>query len=108
MFARLQRVLAVTALFGALTATAHASVSPSADKLGPITNSILFSFLITAVLVLAIRMAVGTPKLIPTRAQGVLEVLIESLRDILEPIVGKKAFPTAFPLLLTFFVFITA
>ena len=32
--------------------------------------------------------------------------MIEGLRDLFEPIVGKKAFPLAFPLLVTFFIFI--
>jgi F-type H+-transporting ATPase subunit a len=46
------------------------------------------------------------PTLIPSRGQAVLEDLIQGLRDLLEPIVGKKAMPAAFPLLLCFFVFI--
>ena len=32
--------------------------------------------------------------------------MIEALRDLFEPIVGKKAFPLAFPILVTFFIFI--
>jgi hypothetical protein len=32
--------------------------------------------------------------------------LVSALRDLLEPIIGKKAFPFAFPLLVTFFIFI--
>jgi F-type H+-transporting ATPase subunit a len=32
--------------------------------------------------------------------------VLEALRDLFEPIVGKKAFPAAFPLLVSFFVFI--
>lgn len=108
MIARLQRVSALLAVFAAMTATAHASVSPSASEigLGKVTNSILTSWVVTLVLVLAIRIAAGTPKLVPSRGQGVLESLFESLRDLLEPIVGKKAFPGAFPLLASLFTFI--
>jgi len=36
----------------------------------------------------------------------VVESLIEALRGVLEPIVGPKAFPASFPLLITFFIFI--
>jgi F-type H+-transporting ATPase subunit a len=35
-----------------------------------------------------------------------VESLIEGLRGLFEPIVGKKAFPAAFPLLITLFIFI--
>ena len=48
----------------------------------------------------------GTPRILPTKGQAVVESLIEALRDLLEPIVGKKAFPIAFPVLVTFFIFI--
>ena len=46
------------------------------------------------------------PQLLPTKAQAVFESLVEALRDLFEPIVGKKAFPATFPLLVTFFIFI--
>lgn len=38
----------------------------------------------------------------PLKGQAVIESLIEALRDLFEPIVGKKAFPLAFPILVTF------
>jgi len=44
--------------------------------------------------------------LVPTKSQAVFESLLEGLRDLFEPIVGKKAFPAAFPLLVTLFIFI--
>lgn len=72
----------------------------------PITNSILTSWVVTIALVVFVRWLVGTPKLIPSRGQAVMEGLIGGLRDILEPIVGKKAMPAAFPLLVCFFTFI--
>ena len=52
------------------------------------------------------RLTVGKPGLIPNKAQLVFESLIDSLKGLLEPILGKKAFDIAFPLLLGFFVFI--
>ena len=53
-----------------------------------------------------IRLSVGQPKLIPGKGQAVIENLIGGLKDLLESIVGKKAFPMAFPLLIGLFLFI--
>lgn len=72
----------------------------------PFTNSMLTSWGVTLILVFFVRWLVGTPKLIPARGQAVVEGLIGGLRDLFEPIVGKKAMPAAFPLLICFFVFI--
>lgn len=87
-------------------------VSPSAAKLidfghgWAITNSMATGWAISLLLVLLIRWLVGKPSIIPSKGQAVFESLLEGLRGIFEPIVGKAAFPTAFPLLITFFVFI--
>lgn len=72
----------------------------------PITNSILTSFFITTLLIVGIRWMVGTPKMVPSRGQSVFESLIDAMREMFEPIVGKKTMPAAFPLLLCFFIFI--
>lgn len=72
----------------------------------PLTNSILTTWVISILLIVVIRLSVGTPKLIPTKGQAVLENLIGGLRDLLLPILGKKAFPLAFPLLIGLFLFI--
>lgn len=72
----------------------------------PITNSLLTGWIISLLLVVLILRLVGKPSIIPSRGQAVFESLIEGLRGIFEPIVGKAAFPTAFPILITFFIFI--
>jgi F-type H+-transporting ATPase subunit a len=72
----------------------------------PFTNSMLTSWGITLILVFFIRWLVGKPQIVPARGQAVMEGLIGALRDLFEPIVGKKAMPAAFPLLICFFVFI--
>ncbi|MEM8867892.1 MAG: F0F1 ATP synthase subunit A [Verrucomicrobiota bacterium] len=72
----------------------------------PITNSILTTWFISILLILVVRLTVGTPKMIPGKGQAVIENLISGLRDLLEPIVGKKAFPITFPLLIGLFLFI--
>jgi len=71
-----------------------------------VTNSMATSWFVTLVLIFLIRWLVGRPKLIPTRGQAVVEALIDGLREIFAPIVGPKAMPVAFPLLICFFVFI--
>ena len=85
-------------------------VSPSAAKFeaghGWVTNSMVTGWITSLLLVAFVLWLVGKPSIIPSRGQAVVESLIESLRGIFEPIVGKAAFPTAFPLLITFFVFI--
>ncbi len=103
-----------TVLFLSGTAsTLHAAdgVSPSPYKLTevfglPITNTIVTTWVISILLIVAIRWSVGTPKLIPGKGQAVIESLIEGLKGLLEPIVGKKAFPMTFPLLIGLFLFI--
>src|SRR3954467_2266163 len=71
-----------------------------------ITSSMVTGWIVSALLVIFILWLIGKPAVIPTRGQAVIESLLEGLRDIFEPIIGKRAFPTAFPLLITFFIFI--
>jgi len=71
-----------------------------------ITNSMVTGWAVSALIISLILVLVGKPKLLPTKGQAVVESLIEGLRGLFEPIVGKKAFPAVFPLLVTFFIFI--
>jgi F-type H+-transporting ATPase subunit a len=87
-------------------------VAPTAAKLvdfgngWAITNSMATGWAISILLVLGLRWMIGRPTIVPSRGQAVFESLLEGLRDIFEPIVGKRAFPATFPILVTFFVFI--
>ncbi|MGI9108586.1 MAG: F0F1 ATP synthase subunit A [Opitutales bacterium] len=72
----------------------------------PVSNSILTTWIIAALIIIGVRLTVGTPKLIPGKGQGVVEGMAQGLRDALEPIVGKKMIGKTFPLLCGFFVFI--
>jgi F-type H+-transporting ATPase subunit a len=72
----------------------------------PISNSILTTWFIAILIIVGVRLAVGTPKLIPGKGQAVVEGLAQGLRDALEPIVGKQMIGKTFPLLCGFFVFI--
>jgi F-type H+-transporting ATPase subunit a len=112
----MSRIFKHTALFIALTcaisARASEGVAPAASKLvdfgngWTITNSMATGWIISLLLVGLIMWLVGKPSIIPSKGQAVFESLLEGLRGIFEPIVGKAAFPAAFPLLITFFIFI--
>jgi F-type H+-transporting ATPase subunit a len=95
-----------------LATSAFAEVSPKASVLFDlgggwrVTNSMITGWLVSLVLITIILWAVRSPKMLPGKAQSVFETMLEGLRDLFEPIVGKKAFPTVFPLLVTLFIFI--
>lgn len=106
-------IILILGLLASVTAlnAAEGAVSPSPYKLTeifglPVTNTILTTWAVSILFILVIRLTVGKPKLIPSKGQAVIENLIAVLRDLYEPILGKRAFPMAFPLLLGFFVFI--
>jgi F-type H+-transporting ATPase subunit a len=71
-----------------------------------ISNSILTTWVVAILIILGVRLTVGTPRLIPGKGQSVLESLAQGLRDALEPIVGRQMIGRVFPLLCGFFVFI--
>ncbi len=77
-------------------------------KIGPfpVTNSIVTSWVVAAALLIAIRVAIRRPKLIPTRAQAIVENLVQGILDITSPIVGEKVAKPTFPLLIALFTFI--
>ena len=106
------RSLSFIGLFApAVVFASSEGVSPTATDLFtiagfPISNSIPTTWIIAALIIIAVRLAVGTPKLIPGKGQAVVEGMAQGLRDALEPIVGKQMIGKTFPLLCGFFVFI--
>ena len=72
----------------------------------PVSNSILTTWILAAVIIIAIRVLVGTPKIVPSKGQALVENMASGLRDALEPIVGKSMIGKVFPTLCGFFVFI--
>ncbi len=106
------RSLSFIGLFApAVVFASSEGVSPTATDLFtiagfPISNSILTTWIIAAFIIIGVRLAVGTPKLIPGKGQAVVEGMAQGLRDALEPIVGKQMIGKTFPLLCGFFVFI--
>lgn len=105
-------LIATLCLATASFASEGEGVAPAAAKLvdfgngWAITNSMATGWVTSAVLIGLILFAVRKPQILPTRSQAVFESLLEGLRDLFEPIIGKKAFPAAFPLLVTLFIFI--
>lgn len=84
-------------------------VSPSAYQLFdnlPITNAMVTGWVISLLLILVIRLLVGKPQLIPHRGQAFVENMVSSIRDIMEPIVGKKMIGPTFPFLMGIFTFV--
>ena len=96
----------------AMLANEGEGVAPAAAKLVDfgngwvITNSMATGWTVSAFILFLIFFFVGKPKILPGKGQAVFESVLEALRELFEPIVGKKAFPAAFPLLVTFFIFI--
>ncbi len=72
----------------------------------PITNSMVTSWVVSIVLIIAVRLAIRKPKMIPTRGQAIVESLVEGVFNLIEPITGKQAARPAFPLLVGLFTFI--
>lgn len=94
----------------AFAAEAH-GVSSSAEalfSLGPIpvTNSMVTSWVVAVILIIAIRLAIKRPQLIPSRSQAIVENLVQGILDLTSPIVGAKVAKPTFPLLIALFTFI--
>jgi F-type H+-transporting ATPase subunit a len=72
----------------------------------PVTNSMVTSWFVALVLIIAIRLAIGRSKLIPGRGQAIVESLVQGIYDLTSPIVGPKVAAPTFPLLICLFTFI--
>ncbi len=72
----------------------------------PITNSMITSWLISLLIILSIRVIAGKITLIPTKGQLIAESIVGGIRNVVEPIVGKKVFFPSFWLLSGLFIFI--
>lgn len=79
-------------------------------NIGPfvITNSMLVLWVATAVVILLVRLATRRLQAVPDRGQGFLEVVIEKLFGILEPILGYEGAKKTFWFFATIFIFIVS
>lgn len=72
----------------------------------PITNSMVTSWVIAAVLIAVLRLAAKKPTLVPSRGQAMVEGIVEGVTGLIEPIVGHRMVRVTFPLLAGLFVYI--
>src|SRR5882724_5973222 len=105
--------LFLLAFFGALPAFAAEAqgVSSAAEALFhvgplPVTNSMVTSWVVAIALIIAIRLAIKRPQLVPSRGQAIVENLVQGILDLTSPIVGNKVAKPTFPLLIALFTFI--
>jgi F-type H+-transporting ATPase subunit a len=108
------RVTKFALVFASLTTAVPAfaaGVEASAQalfKVGPlpVTNSMVTSWVVALLLIIAIRLAIKRPKLIPTRGQAIVESLVSGIYDLTSPIVGPTVAKASFPLLIGLFTYI--
>ncbi|MDR2576629.1 MAG: F0F1 ATP synthase subunit A [Puniceicoccales bacterium] len=73
----------------------------------PVTNTLLTNWVIVLCVIFSVRWIVGDGfGHAPTRAQATLELFVEKLRAILEPVLGREVFRHAFPFLLILFTYL--
>jgi F-type H+-transporting ATPase subunit a len=108
---RMRPLFTTATLIPTLALANSEGVNPNATDLFniggiPVSNSILTTWILAVIIIVAVRLLVGTPKIIPNKGQALVENVASGLRDALEPIVGKKMIGKTFPVLCGFFVFI--
>jgi len=108
----LSPLILATSLAAETGGEAHKGVAPAAEALFhvgplPVTNSMVTSWVVALVLIVAVKLAIGRrPKLVPSRAQAIVENLVQGVLDLISPIVGNRVAPKVFPLLVALFTFI--
>jgi len=103
-------LIGLTAILTASTAHASGAVSPYAYKLFeipglglPVTNSMVMLWVITLSVILVVRIAVSKSALVPSTGQAIVEMIVESVENLIEPIVGKRLVRPTFWLLAGYF-----
>ena len=86
-------------------------LTPNAMKSGPtgssfITNSMVVTWIVAIGLIVLVRYATRTMRLVPEGAQNFWEWLVEALHDFLEGIIGPKLVKRTFWYFATVFIFI--
>lgn len=72
----------------------------------PVTNAMVTCWVLSLVLIVVVRIMIGKASIVPTHGQAVIESMVEGLKGILEPVVGKKMIGPTFPLLIGLFIYI--
>ncbi|MFP4353031.1 MAG: F0F1 ATP synthase subunit A [Puniceicoccaceae bacterium] len=108
---RIVSAAGILAAASAASAAEEEKVSPYAYEIFevfgiPITNSMVTSWVISLILIVAVRLMVGKISLVPSKGQVVVETIVIGVRDLIEPIVGKRMVGPTFWLLGGLFTFI--
>ena len=107
-----QGVSAPTAASAAAKAEAAAEVVPQAAPalftvLGlPVTNSMICTWIVAALIFVIVRATTWKLKEIPTGGQNVMEALVEGWEGLMGDILDKRVARWVFPFATTFFIFI--
>lgn len=88
------------------TATIFAKQWPQGWPSFPITNSILYTWVVVLVILVGVRLSTRNMKEIPSGAQNLTEALVAGLRDMCEGLLEPKVARWVFPLAATYFIFI--
>ena len=74
--------------------------------LGPVTNSLVTTWLVMAILTILALVAMRKRALVPSGLQNVMEALVEALWDLGEDVAGSKRVHKFFPIVATIFFFV--
>jgi F-type H+-transporting ATPase subunit a len=82
--------------------------APTLFSIGPIpiTNSMVTTWLVAALIIVIVRTTAGKLTEVPGRGQNVMEALIEGWRDLMGNVLEPKVVGWVFPFAMTFFIFI--
>jgi len=71
-----------------------------------VTNSMLMLWVITLGIILIVRLAIAKRAMVPGHGQAIMEMVVEAVEGLIEPIVGKKLVRPTFWLLAGYFFII--
>jgi F-type H+-transporting ATPase subunit a len=72
----------------------------------PITNSMLYTWVIALIILIIVRAGTSNLKIVPSGLQNVIEAAVEGLENLTKGLLEPKVVDWVFPLVATFFIFI--
>ena len=88
------------------TPTVFAKQWPKQFPSIPITNSILYTWVVAVVIIIVVRLGTRKMKEVPSGVQNFIEALVGGLREMCEGMLEPKVARWVFPLAATYFIFI--
>ncbi len=84
------------------------AAAPTLFNIGPlpVTNAMLYTWVIAALIFIIVRVGAGKLKEVPTGLQNIIEAAVEGLEDLTKGLLEPKVALWCFPLCATFFLFI--